>query len=123
MIETFKIIIEIYDQRAIPTLSPENPDTGTRGHEFKLYKHRSQTRLRQNSFTERIVSPWNSLPSHVVQAPSVKAFERHLDKYWVDQDVKYDFEAPLRLGLVARANRTLISVTSDSDTYLDIQDM
>ena len=66
MIETYKIIREIYDQRAIPTLSLENPDTGTRGHEFKLYKHRSKTRLRQNSFTERIVSPWNSLPSNVV---------------------------------------------------------
>ena len=54
----------------------------------------------------------------------MKAFERRLDKYWVDQDVKYDYEAPLRLGLVARANRTLnISVTSDSDTDLDIQDV
>ena len=44
MIEAFKIIREIYEQRAIPTLSPENPDKVTRGHEFKLYKHRSQTR-------------------------------------------------------------------------------
>ena len=44
MIEAFKIIREIYDLRAIPTLSPENPDKVTRGHEFKLYKHRSQTR-------------------------------------------------------------------------------
>ena len=57
MIETYKIIREIYDQRAIPTLSLENPDTGTRCHVFKLFKHRSKTRLRQNSFTERIISP------------------------------------------------------------------
>ena len=35
--------------------------------------------------------------------------------------LKYDYEAPLRLGLVARANRTLISVTSDLDTDLDIR--
>ena len=43
---------------------------------------------------------------NVVQVPSVKAFKQHLDKYWADQDVKYDYEAPLRLGLVTRANRT-----------------
>ena len=96
------ISLEISTTRELSQLlSPETPDTGTRGHEFKLYKHISQTRIRQNSFTERIVSPWNSLPSHVVQAPSVKAFERRPDKYWVDQGVKYDYEAPLRLGLVA----------------------
>ncbi len=121
MIETFKIIRHIYDQRAIPTLSPENPDRRTRGHEFKLYKHRSQTRLRQHSFTERIVTPWNSLPNHVVQATSVKSFERRLDKHWADQEVIYDHEAPLRF-VASRVNRTrVISDSSDAEDDLDIQ--
>ncbi len=121
MIETFKIIRHLYDLRAIPTLSPENPDRRTRGHEFKLYKHRSQTRLRQHSFTERIVTPWNSLPNHVVQAKSVKSFERRLDKHWADQKVIYDHEAPLRF-VASRAIRTrVISDTSDAEDDLDIQ--
>ena len=34
IIESFKIIREIYDPRAIPTLFPENPDTGTRVYEI-----------------------------------------------------------------------------------------
>ena len=36
---------------------------------------------------------WNSLPIAIVEAPSVNAFERRLDKYWKDQDVLFNSEA------------------------------
>ena len=32
----------------------------------------------------------NDLPEHVIQAPSVKAFENRLDRYWSNQTFKYD---------------------------------
>ena len=39
--------------------------TSTRGHSYKLYKHRSLTGVRANFFTERVVNIWNNLPANV----------------------------------------------------------
>jgi len=38
---------------------------------------------------------WNSLPNHVVYVNSVNLFKARLDRFWMDQDVKYDFMADL----------------------------
>jgi len=37
----------------------------TRGHQFKLYKHRTNHCARKSFFCERIINVWNSLPSSV----------------------------------------------------------
>ena len=37
----------------------------------------------------------NSLPNHVVDVNSVNVFKARLDRFWMDQDVKYDFTADL----------------------------
>ena len=58
---------------------------------------------------------WNSLPSAIVEAPSVKAFERRLDKYWKDQDVLYNFESALRVS-----NHGHDICLSDSEGDMDI---
>jgi len=47
--------------------------------------------------TRRVVKVWNSLPEEVVMSSSVKAFEAKLDKYWIDQPVKFDYKEELRL--------------------------
>ena len=36
---------------------------------------------------------WNDLPDSVVCAPSIKSFERRLDEYWKDQEIKFDYAA------------------------------
>jgi len=36
----------------------------TRGHHFKLYKHRKNHCARSSFFFERIISVWHSLPSN-----------------------------------------------------------
>ena len=41
--------------------------------------------------------PWNSLPDTVVTAKSLNSFKTQLDKFWYNQDIVYDFEAPLRI--------------------------
>jgi len=46
-------------------------------------------------FSARIVNIWNSLPNHVVDVNSDNLFTAHLDRFWMDQDVKYDFTADL----------------------------
>ena len=50
-------------------------------------------KLRNNTFFFRTTDPWNSLPNNVVLAPSTKAFESRLDKFWRHHPIKYDFKA------------------------------
>ena len=54
----------------------------TRGHNWKLEKreqHKSQ--LRGEWFAIRVINPWNDLPDHVVDAPTIATFKTRLDKY------------------------------------------
>ena len=39
----------------------------------------------------RVIYSWNSRPDYVLEAPSVKLFERRLDfKFWGDQPIRFD---------------------------------
>ena len=51
--------------------------------------------LRTFSFTNRIVSIWNSQPNTVVEVDIVDKFKLRLDKFWMYQVIKYDFTAEL----------------------------
>jgi len=51
--------------------------------------------IHENTFSACIVSIWNSLPNYVVDANTVNQFKACLDKFWMHQDVKYDFTADL----------------------------
>jgi len=51
---------------------------------------------RKYSFSARIVNIWNSLPNSVVDVDTVIClFKARLDKFWMHQDVIYDFVADL----------------------------
>ena len=76
-------------------------------------------------FPIRITEPWNSLPDTVVTAKSLKSFKTRLDKLWYNQDIVYDFEAPLRFINNRTGTRDLILIdyeneeliTEDTDSY------
>jgi len=51
-----------------------------RGHHLKLYKKPCRINVRKY-FSQRIVSLWNSLPNHVVAAPSVNSFKKWLNNH------------------------------------------
>jgi hypothetical protein len=57
MIETFKIVTEIYDKRVTEDLMPINKSTfhQTRGHSLNLTKNRSRLDIRKYYFTNRVV--------------------------------------------------------------------
>ena len=42
-----------------------------------------------------MVNIWNSLPNVVVLASSLDTFKNRLDRFWGNQDVKYDYTAEL----------------------------
>ena len=54
---------------------------------MKLFILRARLHVRKYFFSHRVVPYWNSLPQHVVNAPSVNSFKSRLDTYWHDMDV------------------------------------
>ena len=94
MIETFKILANIYNSRVTNFLSKSNFST-TKGHNFKLFVQHANFNTRKWFFSIRIVDIWNRLPSNVVNASNAMCFELRLDECWADLKVKFDHEAPL----------------------------
>jgi len=101
MIEVYKIISGKYDNNIAINLAV-NKDSRTRGNVFKLQNKRFHYDIRKFSFSIRIVNVWNSLPNRVVEAESVDAFKRRLDKFWADQSIIVDYKAELT-GLTNRS--------------------
>ena len=98
MIELFKIIKGIYDPACVPHFEyMELTDnlTGTTGNKFKLVQHHCHHDLRKYNFTNRAIPIWNSLSNHVVSAETVNTFKNHLDKFWLDQEVLYEYKTDL----------------------------
>ena len=66
-------------------------DSKTQGHSLKLCKEYSRTKLRSQSFSQRTISVWNSLPESVASAPSMNACKSRLEKWWMDDPDKYAY--------------------------------
>jgi hypothetical protein len=60
----------------------QSRSTNLRGHPWKLAKERSNSLIRQHSFSQRVINHWNSLPFDVVCSTSVDIFKNKLDKYF-----------------------------------------
>ena len=43
----------------------------------------------------RIANIWNSLPSKDVNAPALNSFQNRLKRFWVNQDMLYNWHAEL----------------------------
>ena len=56
--------------------------SATRGHNFKVKKHHVKTNSFHNFFTNRIVNPWNNLPSEIVNAATMNTFKNKVDSYY-----------------------------------------
>ena len=92
MIEVYKMMSGLYDTAVPPLLQVYN--TRTRGHSKKLFHNRVRKSLRQNFFTNRVISAWNSLPESVINSIKLQSFERKLDNHWQNQDVFYNITKP-----------------------------
>jgi len=53
------------------------------------------TCLQKYSFPARVVNIWNNLPNVVVLASSLDTSKNRLDRFFGNQDVKYDYTAEL----------------------------
>jgi len=66
---------------------------------------RNSTRydLRKFSFSTRVRTLWNSLPDTVVKAESVNSFKTRLDRFWDDQELKFNWKVDIK-GTGSRSN-------------------
>ena len=71
MIETYKILHDIYDNDCTSGLF-ELKWSNTRGHKYALKIRKSNSNLRKHFFTFRIAAVWYSLPCNVVEAKKEK---------------------------------------------------
>ena len=98
MIETFKILSGKYDRNVVPNLimrEDVQSRSNARGHTLTLFQGRSKLEVRRNSFTQRIIPVWNSLPNKVVTSNSTDSFKKNLDTHWSNQDLLFDHKAIL----------------------------
>ena len=51
--------------------------------------------MRKFSFYSRIIPIWNSFPDYVVAFPTINTFKARLDKFWENQDVRYNCKADI----------------------------
>jgi ribonuclease P/MRP protein subunit RPP40 len=102
MIMVFKIVTGIMDR--IVSCNFISSHSVTRGNRYKLSQKHVHYNLINYSFTNRVVSIWNSLPDYVVSACSVKVFEKRLDYFWRNQECLQNWKADLS-GI---GNRSLV---------------
>ena len=62
----------------------------TRGHNLKLSKQSSNTELRRNRFSIRVVDSWNNLTHEIVNAPSVNSFKNKLNSFCKHHPSKFE---------------------------------
>lgn len=82
LINVFKILKNIYDERVTSSIFQMDTNSRTRGHSLKIFKKRCNTDIRKHFFSFRVVDTWNNLPQHVIDATDVKKFEILLDNHW-----------------------------------------
>ena len=91
MIEVYKII-NMYDWEVTPQVDLQN--YRTRGHNQRLYvKPAKKLHPKHHSFQYRIVNPWNSLTTEIVNSPNLNTFKNRLDRHWENLDLKFDHES------------------------------
>jgi len=94
MIEVYKILTGKYDP-TLPSILHCNINSTTRGNALKLSTYHPKYDLCKYYFTVRVISLWNILPTHVITAVSVDSFKNRLDKFWANEEARFDYKANL----------------------------
>ena len=87
MLQCFKVMNGLVRIEAKDLFTP-TPLASTRGHHQRVLRQQSHKASRTNSFSQRTIRNWNSLPQDVITAPSVDAFKNRIDNAWKEKIYK-----------------------------------
>ena len=62
-----------------------------RGHKYRVIKNKATKLCRINTFSNRIINDWNSLPEKVVASESTNSFKNAIDEYWKEDQFATPF--------------------------------
>ena len=91
LIQTYKIFHQV-DDIAFNSLFHLTKSDITRGNAGKLFVNFSKTNLRKNSFANRVIGMWNSLPTNVKLSNTINNFKSLLDADANFKNIVYDFD-------------------------------
>ena len=94
MIQVYNISSGVRDSNSVIKFNMSNI-SNTRGNKFKMQLTHIHYNLRKHFFSNRIIDVWNSLPNDIVSADSTNIFKNRLDKFWCNQDFKFDWKADI----------------------------
>jgi len=94
----------IYDSNVSLKLE-YNLGCSIRDNKYKLHNCTFCHDLRKYYYSARIIKIWNSLPNCVVDVSTINQFKARLDKFWMHQDVLYDYTQWRRSGGGGRGGR------------------
>jgi len=69
----------------------------TTGNRYKLVPEPCKYELRKQFFVNRAIKLRNMLPDEVVSVSSIGSFKRHLDGFWCDWDLSYNYKAEVTM--------------------------
>ena len=94
MIGVYKNLTGKYDP-TLPSILHRDIISTTRGNSLILCTYRLKYDLCEYNFTVRVISLWNSLPTPVITAVSVDSFKNRLEKFWANEEARFDYKANL----------------------------
>jgi len=96
MIELYKIVTGKYNEDSCIKFNFVSREVNqTRGNKVKIFQEHVHYNLRKYYFSNRVIQIWNSLPDSVVESNSINSFKHNLDKFWQNEDVKFNWKANL----------------------------
>ena len=60
-------------------------------------------------FSNRIIPLWSNLPDNIVSSPTLNTFKARLDKFWENQDVRYNW----KVDILFIGSRSKVELTVD----------
>ena len=100
-IEVYKYLDGIYrvdSSQLLPLRDTDRQGMRTRGHSLMLQKRDCRGQLRQNVFSMRVVTMWNSLPEQVVMSSSVNCFKGRFDRACDDNKFRMEWRETRTCG-------------------------
>ena len=81
MITMFKIYNGLIDINFNAMFEKSSGARSTRSHGLKLKFSNVRGDIRRNNYTQRVIIPWNTLPTKVIESKSIDEFKRNYDSF------------------------------------------